>query len=59
MAKASSPPPVDTNGEMDRARLALNRCRREIEKANLPAGWQRWVIDSLVASAPQDEAPKE
>lgn len=53
MAKAAvAPPPVDTDGEFKRAGLALTRCRREIECAELPEAWQRWVIDSLVATAP-------
>ena len=53
MAKAATaPPPVDTDGELKRAGLALNRIRREITNADVPAAWQRWIIDSLVASAP-------
>lgn len=51
MAKTATPP-VDTDGELKRAGLALTRCRREIENADLPEAWQRWVIDSLVATAP-------
>lgn len=44
-------PPVDMDGEFKRAGLALSRCRRELDNANLPEAWQRWVIDSLVATA--------
>jgi hypothetical protein len=50
-------PPADTSGEMRRAMLALDRCRREIiEKANLSPEWQAWVIDSLAESRPITDA---
>lgn len=52
MAKVATTPPVDTDGELKRAGLALARCRRHIEEADLPEAWQRWIIDSLVATAP-------
>ena len=43
-------PPVDTNGEMERANRTLRRMRRElVEKADLPTEWQRWVAESIVA----------
>lgn len=48
-------PPVDTNGESDRANLALKRFRRELEKAKLPPAWQRWVVNSLEAGLPKEQ----
>lgn len=46
-------PPRDTSGEMRRATLALERCRRELtEKAELPPEWQRWVAESLLDGLP-------
>lgn len=42
-------PPVDTDGELERASLALRRMRRELDKAELPSEWQAWVAESLAA----------
>lgn len=46
-------PPQDTNGELERATLALRRIRRELtEKANLSLDWQHWLAQSLLNGLP-------